>query len=683
MTVKRGDSVGLKDSVQYLKGVGPKRAEMLKKFDIETIGDLIYHLPRSYLDFTAPVAIDDAVLDEMNVISGRVVSKLAPARIRKGMTIYRLVFTDGVSDMTVVIYNSEFAFKALEIGNDYILYGKVTGNLTSKEMTSPTVLKASSGDRIMPIYPLTEGINQNYLRSITKKALEQLGSESLETLGKDILNSTRLMPLDKALCEIHFPSSRELASSARRRLAFDELLTLQLGMYEMRSNQRALTGYKMSDHSISGYYDALPFKLTGAQSRAINECISDMQSDIPMNRLVLGDVGSGKTAVAAACCYFAHLNGTQSVLMAPTEILAQQHYETLCKFLSPLGVDVALLTGSLTAKNKKMLKSLIASGEYSVVVGTHTLIQQTTEFKNLGLVITDEQHRFGVQQRSALERKGKNPHRLVMSATPIPRTLALMIYGELDISLLDELPGGRKKIETYAVTGKLRKRAFGFIKERLNEGRQAYIVCPAIEESEALNTKSVKEYAKEISETDFKDYNVGLLHGAMAASKKDEVMQSFKNGEIDVLVSTTVIEVGVDVPNAAVMLIEDADRFGLSQLHQLRGRVGRGEHQSYCILVTDNVSEHSKSRLRVLSSTSDGFKISEADLELRGPGDFFGSAQHGLPKLKIADIAADSDVLKLAQSIASQINDRGLLSTEEYSALNERVRKLFSGGITG
>lgn len=683
MTVKRGDSVGLKDSVQYLKGVGPKRAEMLKKLDIETIGDLIYHLPRSYLDFTAPVAIDDAVLDEMNVISGRVVSKLAPARIRKGMTIYRLVFTDGVSDMTVVIYNSEFAFKALEIGNDYILYGKVTGNLTSKEMTSPTVLKASSGDRIMPIYPLTEGINQNYLRSITKKALEQLGSESLETLGKDILKSTRLMPLDKALCEIHFPSSRELVSSARRRLAFDELLTLQLGMYEMRSNQRALTGYKMSDHSISSYYDALPFKLTGAQSRAINECISDMQSDIPMNRLVLGDVGSGKTAVAAACCYFAHLNGTQSVLMAPTEILAQQHYETLCKFLSPLGVDVALLTGSLTAKNKKMLKALIASGEYSVVVGTHTLIQQTTEFKNLGLVITDEQHRFGVQQRSALERKGKNPHRLVMSATPIPRTLALMIYGELDISLLDELPGGRKKIETYAVTGKLRKRAFGFIKERLNEGRQAYIVCPAIEESEALNTKSVKEYAKEISETDFKDYKVGLLHGAMAASKKDEVMQSFKNGEIDVLVSTTVIEVGVDVPNAAVMLVEDADRFGLSQLHQLRGRVGRGEHQSYCILVTDNVSEHSKSRLRVLSSTSDGFKISEADLELRGPGDFFGSAQHGLPKLKIADIAADSDVLKLAQSIASQINDRGLLSTEEYSALNERVRKLFSGGITG
>lgn len=675
--------MGLKDSVQYLKGVGPKRAEMLKKLDIETIGDLIYHLPRSYLDFTAPVAIDDAVLDEMNVISGRVVSKLAPARIRKGMTIYRLVFTDGVSDMTVVIYNSEFAFKALEIGNDYILYGKVTGNLTSKEMTSPTVLKASSGDRIMPIYPLTEGINQNYLRSITKKALEQLGSESLETLGKDILNSTRLMSLDKALCEIHFPSSRELASSARRRLAFDELLTLQLGMYEMRSNQRALTGYKMSDHSISSYYDALPFKLTGAQSRAINECISDMQSDIPMNRLVLGDVGSGKTAVAAACCYFAHLNGTQSVLMAPTEILAQQHYETLCKFLSPLGVDVALLTGSLTAKNKKMLKSLIASGEYSVVVGTHTLIQQTTEFKNLGLVITDEQHRFGVQQRSALERKGKNPHRLVMSATPIPRTLALMIYGELDISLLDELPGGRKKIETYAVTGKLRKRAFGFIKERLNEGRQAYIVCPAIEESEALNTKSVKEYAKEISETDFKDYNVGLLHGAMAASKKDEVMQSFKNGEIDILVSTTVIEVGVDVPNAAVMLIEDADRFGFSQLHQLRGRVGRGEHQSYCILVTDNVSEQSKSRLRVLSSTSDGFKISEADLELRGPGDFFGSAQHGLPKLKIADIAADSDILKLAQSIASQINDRGLLSTEEYSALNERVRKLFSGGITG
>lgn len=675
--------VALKDNVQYLKGVGPKRAEMLKKLDIETVGDLIYHLPRNYLDFTSPVAIDDAVLDEMNVISGRVVSKLAPARIRKGMTIYRLVFTDGISDMTVVIYNSEFAFKALEVGNDYILYGKVTGNLTSKEMTSPTVLKAASGDRIMPIYPSTEGINQNYLRSIVKKALEQLDLESLETLGADILSATQLMPLDKALCEIHFPSSREAASSARRRLAFDELLTLQLGMYEMRSAQRTLTGYKMTDHSIAPYYNALPFKLTGAQSRAIGECISDMQSDIPMNRLVLGDVGSGKTAVAAACCYFAHLNGSQSVLMAPTEILAQQHHETLQKFLAPLGVEVALLTGSLTAKNKALLKEKIASGEYSVVVGTHAIIQRSTEFKNLGLVITDEQHRFGVEQRAALERKGKNPHRLVMSATPIPRTLALMIYGELDISLLDELPGGRKKIETYAVTGKLRKRAFGFIKERLNEGRQAYIVCPAIEENEAANTKSVKEYAKEISETDFKDYRVGLLHGAMAASKKDEVMQKFKNGDIDVLVSTTVIEVGVDVPNAAVMLIEDADRFGLSQLHQLRGRVGRGEHQSYCILVTDNVSEQSKSRLRVLSSTADGFKISEADLELRGPGDFFGSAQHGLPKLKIADIAADSDILRLAQSMASQINDRGLLKTPEYARLNERVQKLFSSGITG
>ncbi len=675
--------MALNDNIQYLKGVGPKRAEMLKKLDIQTIGDLIYHLPRNYLDFTSPVAIEDAVLDEMNVISGRVVSKLAPARIRKGMTIYRLVFTDGVSDMTVVIYNSEFAFKALEIGNDYILYGKVTGNLTSKEMTSPTVLKSSSNDKIMPIYPLTDGINQNCLRSVIKKALEQLDSQNLETLGTDILKNTHLMPLDKALREIHFPSSRELASLARRRLAFDELLTLQLGMYEMRSSQRTLTGYKMSDHSINAYYNTLPFKLTDAQSRAISECISDMQSDVPMNRLVLGDVGSGKTAVAAACCYFAHLNGAQSVLMAPTEILAQQHHETLRKFLAPLGVEVALLTGSLNAKNKTLLKKLISAGEYSVVVGTHALIQQTTEFKNLGLVITDEQHRFGVEQRAALERKGKNPHRLVMSATPIPRTLALMIYGELDISLLDELPGGRKKIETYAVTGKLRKRAFGFMKERLNEGRQAYIVCTAIEENEAASTKSVKEYAKEISETDFKDYRVGLLHGVMTPAKKDNVMQKFKNGELDVLVSTTVIEVGVDVPNAAVMLIEDADRFGLSQLHQLRGRVGRGEHQSYCILVTDNVSEQSKNRLRVLSSTADGFKISEADLELRGPGDFFGSAQHGLPKLKIADIAADSDILKLAQSTAAQINDRGLLKTKEYSRLNERVQKLFSAGITG
>lgn len=675
--------MALGDNIQYLKGVGPKRAELLKKLDIETVGDLIYHLPRNYLDFSSPVAIGDALLDENNVIAGRVVSKLAPARIRKGMTIYRLVFTDGAFDMTVVIYNSEFLFKSLEIGGDYVLYGKVTGNMTSKEMSSPIILKASSGDRIMPVYPLTDGISHSYLRTCVKKALEQLDSSGIETLGSDILSKTKLMPLDEALREIHFPKNMESASKARRRLAFDELLTLQLAMFEMRSSRHELTGHKMTPHSITEYTNALPFSLTGAQNRAIAECISDMCLEVPMNRLILGDVGSGKTAVAAACCYFAHKNGAQSVLMAPTEILAQQHYDTLCRSLAPMGVRVALLTGSLTAKNKRILKEEIVNGGYSVVVGTHALIQQSTEFKNLGLVITDEQHRFGVEQRASLEKKGENPHRLVMSATPIPRTLALMIYGELDISLLDELPLGRKKIETYAVTGKLRKRAFAFIKDRLNEGRQAYIVCPAIEENDSVNIKSVKEYADRISDEDFADYKVGLLHGQMAANKKDEIMQRFKNGEIDVLVSTTVIEVGVDVPNAVVMLIEDADRFGLSQLHQLRGRVGRGEHQSYCILVTDNVTDSSKQRLKVLSSTSDGFRISEADLELRGPGDFFGSAQHGLPKLKIADVAADTDVLRLAQSVANELNEAGLINTPRYKILNERVKKLYRGGITG
>ena len=675
--------MALGDNIQYLKGVGPKRAELLKKLDIETVGDLIYHLPRNYLDFSSPVTIGDALLDENNVIAGRVVSKLAPARIRKGMTIYRLVFTDGAFDMTVVIYNSEFLFKSLEIGGDYVLYGKVTGNMTSKEMSSPIILKASSGDRIMPVYPLTDGISHSYLRTCVKKALEQLDSSGIETLGSDILSKTKLMPLDEALREIHFPKNMESASKARRRLAFDELLTLQLAMFEMRSSRHELTGHKMTPHSITEYTNALPFSLTGAQNRAIAECISDMCLEVPMNRLILGDVGSGKTAVAAACCYFAHKNGAQSVLMAPTEILAQQHYDTLCRFLAPMGVRVALLTGSLTAKNKRILKEEIVNGGYSVVVGTHALIQQSTEFKNLGLVITDEQHRFGVEQRASLEKKGENPHRLVMSATPIPRTLALMIYGELDISLLDELPLGRKKIETYAVTGKLRKRAFAFIKDRLNEGRQAYIVCPAIEENDSVNIKSVKEYADRISDEDFADYKVGLLHGQMAANKKDEIMQRFKNGEIDVLVSTTVIEVGVDVPNAVVMLVEDADRFGLSQLHQLRGRVGRGEHQSYCILVTDNVTDSSKQRLKVLSSTSDGFRISEADLELRGPGDFFGSAQHGLPKLKIADVAADTDVLRLAQSVANELNEAGLINTPQYKILNERVKKLYRGGITG
>lgn len=675
--------MSLDDSVMYLKGVGPKRAELLKKLEIETVRELIYHIPRSYIDFTSPVPIADAVLEEMNVIKVRVYKKRAPDLIRKNMKIFRVICTDGADDITIVIYNSQYLYNSLKEDCDYILYGKVTGNLISKEISSPMILEASSEDKILPIYPLTAGISMGIMRSCVKNAIERLKPGECETLPQSVQKKHGLIPADEAIRKIHFPADSAEISAARKRLAFDELLTLQLGMLTLRERSRELTSYSLSPKSLSPYYSSLPFELTGAQKKAIEECCADMTRESPMNRLILGDVGSGKTAVAAACCYFAYLNGYQSCLMAPTEILADQHYATLCGFLEPLGVKIVLLKGSMTAKRKSQIKQALAAGEYDLAVGTHALIQQSTEFKNLAIVITDEQHRFGVAQRDALAKKSVNPHRLVMSATPIPRTLALMIYGELDISLLGELPKGRLKIETYAVTGKLRERAYGFVKKQLMLGNQAYIVCPAIEESEtgAADLKSVKSYAKSLGEGAFKGYRIAVLHGQLPADKKEKIMQDFKDGETDILVSTTVIEVGVDVPNATVMLIENADRFGLSQLHQLRGRVGRGKDQSYCILITDNVNEDSRKRLKALTATSDGFEISEMDLKLRGPGDFFGEAQHGLPRLKIADIAADSELLSAAGSEARNLHESGFLQTDEGKALAKRVQSLFEDGV--
>lgn len=675
--------MSLDDSVMYLKGVGPKRAELLKKLGIETVRELIYHIPRSYIDFTSPVPIAEALLEEMNVIKVRVYKKRAPDLIRKNMKIFRVICTDGANDITIVIYNSQYLYNSLKEDCDYILYGKVTGNLISKEMSSPMILEASSEDRILPIYPLTAGISMGIMRSCVKNALERLTSGDCETLPQSVRVKHNLIPAEEALRKIHFPADSSEISSARKRLAFDELLTLQLGMLALRERSRELTSYSLSPKSLSPYYSSLPFELTGAQKKAIEECCADMTMGSPMNRLILGDVGSGKTAVAAACCYFAYLNGCQSCLMAPTEILADQHYATLCGFLEPLGVKIVLLKGSMSAKKKSQIKQAIACGEYDIAVGTHALIQQSTEFKNLAIVITDEQHRFGVAQRDALAKKSVNPHRLVMSATPIPRTLALMIYGELDISLLGELPKGRLKIETYAVTGKLRERAYGFVKKQLQAGNQAYIVCPAIEDSETgtQELKSVKSYAKTLGEGAFKGYRIEVLHGQLPADKKEKIMRDFKDGKTGILVSTTVIEVGVDVPNATVMLIENADRFGLSQLHQLRGRVGRGKLQSYCILITDNVNEESRKRLKALTATSDGFEISEMDLKLRGPGDFFGEAQHGLPRLKIADIAADSELLSAAGNEAKHLHESGFLQSDEGKALAKRVESLFDDGV--
>lgn len=669
--------ITLESDIKYLKGVGPKRAECYKKLSINTVKDLIYHFPRGYIDLTSCKSIKDACVGEVCAVAGRIAKKLPPARIRKGMTIFKAVFTDDEEDMTVVIYNSEYLFNSLSEGEPIILYGKISGNFIRKEISSPTVFKIGASKAMQPVYSVTEGLSQTLVRSTVQNALSVINDRIYEPVPKDILQRQGLCSLAFALYNIHFPPDNYSMQTAKRRLVFDEFLTLGLGMMMLRGRNRQKTSNKLYRCDIKEFYKNLSFELTECQKKSINECIDDMQQDRPMSRLLQGDVGSGKTVVAAALAYFVYKNKKQTALMAPTEILAAQHYNTFKEFLEPLGVKVGLLTGSVNAKEKKDLNQQIISGEIDVVIGTQALYQQSVEFCDLALVITDEQHRFGVEQRSSLSKKGENPHVLVMSATPIPRTLALMIYGDLDISVLNELPKGRQKTETYAVTGKLRKRAFGFVRGELDKGRQAYIVCPMIEDNEQ-GLKSVKSYANELSQNEFSGYSLGLLHGKMKPKEKDMMMFRFKSGELQVLVSTTVVEVGVDVKNATVILIENSERFGLSQLHQLRGRVGRGSEKSYCILVTDSPTEECKKRLKIMANTSDGFELSREDLKMRGPGDFFGSAQHGLPKLKIADMSEDIEILKKAQEEAKRIyeSDPELLNPEN-KGLRSLIKELF------
>lgn len=669
-------------NIENLKGVGKARAAKYQKLGISTPYELFFHFPKNYIDYTNPTAVADAPDNEYCVIKCMIIKKSTPQLIRKGLTIYKALAADSYgSEITVTIFNNYYLAEMLSENHEYYLYGKITENpvTSKKEIHSPQIMKTGSSELISPVYHLTEGLTNNIIRTNMTEALKILENEPVEILPCSIIFENNLMILTDALKNIHFPSDMDTLKKARYRLAFDELLKLQLGMLMLKKRNRQKTGYIMNPEiKTDEFIENLPFELTNAQKKAADEIISDMCRSEPMNRLLQGDVGSGKTAVAACAVYFAYKNNCQSALMAPTEILAVQHYNTLSSYLEPFGIKVCLLTGSLPQKQKSEIKAGIKNGDYSLIVGTHAIIQKTTEYKNLGLVITDEQHRFGVAQRNALAMKGESPHKLVMSATPIPRTLGLIIYGDLDISVLNELPKGRIPVETYAVTGKLRQRAFSFIKKHLDEGRQAYIVCPMIEDSDS-DLQSVCSYAEKISSNEFKNYRVGLLHGKMSSAEKDSTMAEFKNGNIDLLVCTTVIEVGVDVPNAVIMLIENSERFGLSQLHQLRGRVGRGREKSYCILITDNVSEDTLHRVRVMSSTSDGFKISEEDLKTRGPGDFFGQKQHGLPDLKIADISSDMELVRLTQKTASSIieNDPEL-EKPEHGALRIEVIRLFS-----
>ena len=646
----------LDSDVRYLKGVGEKRAGLYRKIGINTVGDLIENYPRAYEDWSQTKEIAETIVGETACVKAMVCFRPEKAVIRKGMTIYKTAVTDGIDVMKITIFNNRFSAEKLEEGREFLFFGKVAGNLTSREMTNPAVAEVEGGDRIRPIYSQTKDLSTKVIEKNVRQALDNVKDELADTLPDEIRKKYNLSSLVFSLENIHFPKSEYNLYSARRRLIFEELLTLQLGMMLMRGKNIKKTGQVLKKDYTREFLSLLPFEATNAQKRAISEAVRDMTSHTPMNRLLQGDVGSGKTVVAAALIYNCAKNNIQSALMAPTEILAFQHYNTLKKLMENSGVEVVLLTGSNTASQKKAIKSKLKSGEAMLAVGTHALIQKDVEFQNLGLVITDEQHRFGVEQRGTLTQKGESAHVLVMSATPIPRTLALIIYGELDVSVLDELPAGRQRTETYSVSSELRLRALNYVKKHIDEGYQGYVVCPLVDdEDNESSMKAAKQYADELQNGVFKNYSVGLLHGKMKPSEKEAVMKKFSDGEISILVSTTVIEVGVDVPNAVIIVIENAERFGLSQLHQLRGRVGRGNIKSTCILISDAKNEEAQARLGTMCRTTDGFVIADEDLKLRGPGDFFGSRQHGLPELKIAGLMSDTKIMKEAQKTAKDI----------------------------
>lgn len=664
-------------NIQYLKGVGEKRAKILNKLGIYTVGDLLRFYPREYMDWSKIYSVTGAPCDEPCCIRAVVNHKPRGAMIRKGMTIYKTVATDGEALMDITIFNSKYTAEALEAGEEYLFYGKVGGNFRRREMTSPLISKVEDGARLKAVYHLSSGVNSRGIEKLVRQAFSQRQDYFEDCIPEKLREKLCLMEVNKAIYEMHFPTNEDTLSEAKRRLIFEELFLFQLGLMLLRGNRKESTPVKIGQDFTSEFTEMLPFTLTGAQRRAISESIEQMTSQITMNRLLQGDVGSGKTAVAAALIYTAAKNGYQSAFMAPTEILAAQHYKTCCKFFKDTDINVGLLTGSVTAAKKRDIKKKLADGETDLIIGTHALIQDDVEFENLGLVITDEQHRFGVKHRGALSGKGEHPHTLVMSATPIPRTLALMVYGDLDVSVLDELPPGRQPIETYAIDTAKRVRAFNYVKKHLDEGRQGYIVCPLVEEGES-DLAAAEEYAENISNGFFSGYSVGLLHGKMKPKDKDDVMARFLCGEIQLLVSTTVIEVGVDVPNAVIMVIENAERFGLSQLHQLRGRIGRGQYKSTCILITDAQNEAAQRRMKIMTSTTDGFKIADEDLKMRGPGDFFGSRQHGLPDMKIA-MLTDTATLTEANRFAREIiTDDPELKKDENKTLGNAVKEMFS-----
>ncbi len=668
--------VTLDSKIQYLKGVGEARAKALAKQGIFSVYDLLRNYPRTYEDWHFVTPIRDAQLNE-NVCFKAIVAEVPTvSKINGGRILVKTAIADGTDYMHIVFFNNKYVKDMLKENEEYLFFGKVTQNkYGAKTMLSPRFEKAGEKQRIRPIYKATSTLSSKNIEKLVETALKQVG-EIPEIIPQYLIKKYRLMPFSQAIRAIHFPQSEEELTLAKRRLIFEELLLLQMGLLWQKSSSTGRVGPRMIADFSKEFWLSLPFEPTGAQKRAVNEALADMATSKPMNRLLQGDVGSGKTAVAAALMYNAVKNGYQAALMAPTEVLANQHYKTLKNFFGE-DIEITLLTGSLTAKRKREIRESLKYGTVHIVVGTHAIIQNDVEFFKLGLVITDEQHRFGVKQRADLSDKGTNPHTLVMSATPIPRTLAMMIYGDLDISVLDELPKGRQPIKTYHVPTSYHERIYKFLKKNIANGRQGYIVCPLVEESES-DLIPATEYYEFLKSTHFTDCTLGLLHGQMKPKDKDAVMSRFYSGEIDLLISTVVIEVGVDVPNATVMVIENAERFGLSQLHQLRGRIGRGSEESTCILLSDAQNEDATQRFEIMCKTTDGFQIAKKDLEMRGPGDFFGSRQHGLPDMRVANLMTDTRILYEAQSSAKEIiNCTVDISNEERQALETEVDRLF------
>ncbi len=670
--------LNLNSNIKYIKGVGEKRAELFNKLGIFDVDSLLRFFPRKYEDWSNTKSVLEAENGENVAVKATMITPVKEAMIRRGMTLYKCRFSDGESIINVTIFNNKYLAKALRVYEDYVLYGKLEKNFTAASMSSPKIEKLDTGVRVHPIYPATGKLTSNAIAKVVKTALDSLG-EIPETLSDSIRNEYGLTSLDRAIRQIHFPDSDRDMAEARKRLIFEELLTLQLGMLKLKSANKSETSLQIKRDYTKEFCTLLPYELTGAQKRAIAECTQDMKKSVPMARLLQGDVGSGKTAVGAGLVYTVCKNGYQAALMAPTEILAFQHYEGLSAMLGKADIKVELLTGSTKAKDKREIKARLMAGEIDLLIGTHALIQNDVEFKNLGLVITDEQHRFGVKQRASLAEKGKGVHTLVMSATPIPRTLGLILYGDLDISVLDELPPGRQEIRTDVVDSRYNARLYKFMKDAIARGEQCYVICPMVEESEETEgLKSAEQFADELSQGAFAGYNIGLLHGKMKPKEKEKVMSAFAGGDICLLVATTVVEVGVDVPNATIMVIENAERFGLSQLHQLRGRIGRGSKKSYCVLISDSKSENAKERLLTMKKYSDGFRIADEDLKTRGPGDFFGERQHGLPKLRIADMLEDMEVLMLTQECAHKILERDYnLDLPENQALCTQINNMF------